>query len=43
MTIRTGTARTIVLYLKLGYSLGDAIAAAVAISLSFRADSLGRW
>jgi len=30
MTIRTSTARTIVLYLKLGYSLDDAVAAAVA-------------
>src|SRR5580700_6754483 len=29
MTIRAGTARAIVLYLKLGYTLGDAIAAAV--------------
>jgi len=29
MTIRAGTARAIVLYLKLGYTLGDAVAAAV--------------
>jgi L-asparaginase len=29
MTIRAGTARAVVLYLKLGYSLGDAVAAAV--------------
>jgi beta-aspartyl-peptidase (threonine type) len=29
MTIRTGTARAVVLYLKLGYSLEDAVAAAV--------------
>jgi beta-aspartyl-peptidase (threonine type) len=30
MTIRAGTARAVVLYLKLGYSLDDAVAAAIA-------------
>ena len=41
MTIRTGTARTVVLYLKLGYSLEDAVAAAVADLVELKDGQLG--
>ena len=41
MTIRTGTARAIVLYLKLGYSLDDAVAAAVADLAELNSGQLG--
>jgi L-asparaginase len=41
MTIRTGTARAVVLYLKLGYSLDDAVAAAVADLAELASGQLG--
>jgi L-asparaginase len=41
MTIRTGTARSVVLYLKLGYSLDDAVAAAVADLAELASGQLG--
>jgi L-asparaginase len=41
MTIRAGTSRAIVLYLKLGYSLEDAVAAAVADLVELKGGQLG--
>jgi isoaspartyl peptidase/L-asparaginase-like protein (Ntn-hydrolase superfamily) len=41
MTIRTGTARAIVLYMKLGHSLDDAVAAAIADLAELAGGQLG--